>query len=328
MKQTLLALLLSAGVVLAQGGNGNNPNTPVSSIPLAAPLPQAVNPNTVSCTTSGTAGTTTYYYWVGALYAQGAVFIAQPCVVNTANATLSGSNYDVISWQPVSVPSNVSINYVVLRSTTNAFPGGGTTAVTASTSSTSVNDQSNTLNAYTYTPAQGFNGQLLVDNVSSAAPYVNISGSPAAGLKVAGSQVIDPTGAITTGVSGQNANVYSAYGSLTLAQVNSGTTIVPAVTGRTLKIVGFLLEAVGGSFATCTAVQVDDTAGTPTVGISAPIAALTSGAIVTEMTGASITFTTFLSALTANQGLQILKTGSSCTGPTSLSYRVYYTINS
>lgn len=331
MKRLLLSLL-----VLAAVGFGQPQTTAPASIvlPLSASIPPPVIPGSVNCTTVGTAGSTTYFYWVGVLYPGGVVFNpsgAASCVITTANATLGMSNYDTISWLPVSVPPNTTINYVVLRNTTATFPGGGTTAVTASTSSTSVNDQSNSLNSYTYTAAVPFNGGLYLDNLTAASPYLNLYGSPTLGLKINGTVALDPTGALANIGTAGSAGVYSIAGNATTAQINAGITIVPAVTGRTLKIMGVLFQAIGGAAAGCTAIQVDDTTGTPVVGVSVTVAALTQNTMVTTDTAPAAgawTYTTFLTALTANQGLQIIKTGSACTTLTSLNYRVFYTINS
>lgn len=123
----------------------------------------------------------------------------------------------------------------------------------------------------------------------------------------------------------------TAYGSLTLAQLNAGQTIVAANANRTAKILNAQLSAVGGAAATCTAIQVDDTAGTPIVGVSLTIAALSgAGVQVTTDTAPAAgawTYTTYQSALTAGQGIQILKTGSNCATMTGLNYRVQYTYN-
>jgi len=75
-------------------------------------------------------------------------------------------------------------------------------------------------------------------------------------------------------------------------------------------------------------VEIADTTGTPVVSVGVPIADLTQNTIVTP-SSASLTFTTYSwqGQLGMSQGLQILKTGASCTTATSLNYRITYTLN-
>lgn len=406
---TLFLLLALACSALAQQGS------PVQTLPFSTPPPVAVS--TANCSISGTAGNTTYYYWVVAQYTVGSVAPSGPsCVVTNASNTLSGSNYVVVNWNAPG--PGTSLTYAVLRSTSSTFPGTATDAVTASTSSLTQNDQSNSLSGYTFTNAppatmsmmlnnrdftgpnvsildgngnttlsmiqttSGVNGLGVVAGATGTAPLLSssVTGADAnAGLSIssngtgaisfltgnngrnqfkvvntAGTVInrLTVTGAATTaaptlavdtttdsnvdifltpkgtGVVVAPQQVYSVEGSVTVAQINAGNTILAATTGRTLKIVGVLMQAVGGSAAGCTAIQVADTTGTPVVGVSVAVAGLTSGTIVTEATASNVTLTTFLTALTANQGLQIIKTGGSCTTLVTMNYRVFYKINS
>lgn len=324
---TLVLLLALACSALAQQGS------PVQTLPFTASPPLGVA--TANCSISGTAGQTTYYYWVVAQYAVGSIAPTAPsCIVTNAPNSLSGSNFVVINWNAASSAS--SLTYAVLRSTTATFPGTATDAVTASTTSLTQNDQSASLSAYTFTNAPPVSLSLQINNRDYSTPAIVMFDSlgntqavfqTSGGFQWYGNQLADATGALSLSTAG-NGPIYSVYGSATLAQINAGVTIVPAVTGRTLKIVGVLLQAIGGAAAGCTAIQVDDTTGTPVVGVSVAVAGLTQNTIVTEATATNVTLTTFLTALTANKGLQIIKTGSSCTTLTSLNYRVLYTVNS
>jgi hypothetical protein len=142
-----------------------------------------------------------------------------------------------------------------------------------------------------------------------------------------GIQLVDATGALNSNVAGESP-VYSAYGSMTTANLNTGTNIVPPVTGRTLKVLQFDSSTTGGAATTCTAIVLEDTA--PVVAISTTVAAYSgAGVQVTTSTApaaGAMTFTTFLSALTANAGLKLASTGSACTVMTALNYKVLYTV--
>jgi hypothetical protein len=121
---------------------------------------------------------------------------------------------------------------------------------------------------------------------------------------------------------------YVASGNATVAQVNAGYVIVPAQQGAAYQLAGVVLQAIGGSTATCTGVAVNDTASTPIVGVSVPAASLTQNTFVTETT-ANSTLTTFAwqGALTKGQGIQLIKVGSSaCATVTSFNYKVGYQI--
>jgi hypothetical protein len=139
---TTLCLILSS-LMLGQGGLP--PDYTARHVSLQVLNPP--NPTTFGqVTTSGTSGANTYYYWVITNTTLGSSSPAGPFPVFTANGTLSGSNFDVIAWSPVIGATN----YDVLRTTTLTPPTGNCAcAVATAQTSTSVNDQSNTLNAYT-----------------------------------------------------------------------------------------------------------------------------------------------------------------------------------
>jgi hypothetical protein len=159
-----------------------------------------------------------------------------------------------------------------------------------------------------------------LDNIDYTVPAAVLRDSN--GVLLVGYPVGNTEGDITGAEIGQ---VYTVQGSLTLAQVNSGTVIIPANSFRKIRVIGFLIEAVGGTTAACTQVQLQDTTAVVSIGVNA--ATLVSGTIINEATS-GITLTTFLtSQMTSGAGLQIAKTGSACTTTTSYTYRVFYTIN-
>ena len=314
MKKLILVLVSVVGL-FAQGSG-------VQTAVISAPGPSPVVNQFVS--NVGTTGGTTYCYFVVAVYNTG---MSQPnggVCTQTSNGTLTGGNYNTITW---TAPNSAVTGYWVVRSTGGGFPGTGTVAVNNSVLSSStltLNDQSNSLNSFTYSPANYTNAEFYIDNFSGTTPNVyvrGIQGTTIGFFGVNGVNTIDTTGAVP-GVT------YALTGSATIAQVNSGTTILSAVTGRRLRVVGFELQAIGGAFGTCTAVQITDTAGTPIVSFSVPIATLTQNTIVTPASS-NITFTTYAwqGQLTASKGLQVNKTGGTCDTATSLNYRISYTIN-
>ena len=165
--KTMCFLVLLAFLAWAQN--------PVYYLPISVSPPAPVS--NVSVQVSGTAGQTFYCYWVVAQYTVGSVIPSAPACVYNAPNTLNGSNYDVVSW---TATGGGSPTFAVLRCTptayggTCAFPGTGTTAVTASTSSLTANDQSNSLNSYTYTNAGPATFTLQMNNRDVSTPALRI----------------------------------------------------------------------------------------------------------------------------------------------------------
>jgi hypothetical protein len=118
--------------------------------------------------------------------------------------------------------------------------------------------------------------------------------------------------------------VHFKQGNATTAQVNAGLVIVPARRGRAIQIVGGHMTALGGNAATATSVDIKDTAGTPIVGVACAVAGLTQNTQLDFDAAANVTRTTYRTPLTADKGLQILKTGSNLATATSVDYYVEY----
>jgi hypothetical protein len=116
-------------------------------------------------------------------------------------------------------------------------------------------------------------------------------------------------------------NVYVARGSATAAEINAGKVFALARTGVTLAMVGCHLQAIGGSAAGATSVDIADTAASPVVQAAFPVAVLTANTVVDlgQATVASLG-----AAATADKGLQIIKAGANLTGATSVRYVVLY----
>ena len=113
-------------------------NIPIATPPL--PVPGA------STQVIGNPGNSSYFYWVVAKYTVGNATPAGPFPATQVPSTLSGSNYVQISW---ATPTGAT-GYDILRTTAPVMPSGNCAcAVATAVTSTSTNDQSNTLNAYT-----------------------------------------------------------------------------------------------------------------------------------------------------------------------------------
>lgn len=340
LKKILLAAI-AAGLALGQ--------TQVVLNAVAPPPVQGLGSGV-----SGTAGTAYGCYWVVVNYVGGGVMSAAPTCPNNIPGTLSGSNYVQLTWQAA---TGTNVTYDVLKTTTNTPPTlGATVGLTTGLTNPTYNDTGGSLSPYTIAafPYSTGTGLVVLNNRDFVYPALECVGGPicqasfgtivpkgTAGVIRLGSYTtpftIDKTGAafITQGSPTPGGpvgtvtagSVFSVSATLTLAQVNAGTVILPAVTGQTYKVSHFLITATGTT-ATCTSVNISDTAGTPVDAAAIAIAALTSGTPVDE-TISGVTLTAFApTALTAGKGIQIRHVGSSCATSTSFAVVVYFTINS
>src|ERR1035437_5244829 len=194
MKKILVGLVLT---VVGLWGQVQMTTTPPSGV-------QNVFVNTVAAT-----GNTKYCYFVVAVYASGMNQGSQYACIYTANGTLSGTNYNVITWTPPA--GGIPTGYWVIRTTVDIFPGQGINAVKSTVTANTVftyNDQTNSLNAWVFTPAS--HGSYQVG-------------------------------------AGGHSPVYSVEGNLTVAALHLAPTLVSPVIGGQVKIVGFLLQAIGGA---------------------------------------------------------------------------------
>ena len=112
----------------------------------------------------------------------------------------------------------------------------------------------------------------------------------------------------------------------TLAQLNAGVELVPAVAGKQILVTNYWFRGIGSDAAAATDVRIQDGAGSPVVVVTALIAALASNAeVVSSSKIANVTKGAgWLTALTAGKALNFVKTGSTMTGPTSFEVIVKY----
>lgn len=182
---------------------------------LASGPPPAVP--SVGINQTGATGSTTYYYQIVTRYAGGAVLNA-PTQLLISNGTLSMSNYNTISW---GANSN-ALSYDVLRFTTNTGYTGTCTCLVGNATSTTINDQSNTVTSYTLpSGAVSATAQVYIntrDHVSPQIRYAQGNADQPLGNTVGGSRVTP----YTSGAGGTTQH--------TLVKISAGTVITLATT--------------------------------------------------------------------------------------------------
>jgi len=112
---------------------------------------------------------------------------------------------------------------------------------------------------------------------------------------------------------------------VTLAELNAGKVLVPAVPGRVYRPTDFFL-GFNGTFAAATDIRLSDTAGSPVDIVTIGIAQAGTGVVHTRSKGTNTLGPGLLFDLTASKGIQIRKTGSTATGGTSILVQVQYRI--
>ena len=109
----------------------------------------------------------------------------------------------------------------------------------------------------------------------------------------------------------------------TLAEINAGKELIPAVVGKKIRVLDIDAK-VSGNFATGTSVEVEDSNGTPVVALGYAVAALTDGAFL-EADTANVTIGAgYMADLTVSKALRVEKTGSDFTGGTSITLMIAY----
>lgn len=236
--KTLLAVLLLATACAAQ--------TPTVLANNEAPRP-SIN----SVTTSGTLGTTTYYYWVVATYAGGNSAPAGPLATSSSNATLSSTNYNIIAFTAPSSPLSAVTGYDLLRTTTPNVPSGACAcAVSTAQAASPLNDQSNTLSAYTVSTLANVTVSVVGDPITTSGvslAKVLINGLTASAVGNVASNVNfvqlnnSATGnAISVAAAGTDTNI-----GLTVA--SKGTGAINLMTGGVSGRVGAIINNVASS---------------------------------------------------------------------------------
>jgi hypothetical protein len=156
-------------------------------------------------------------------------------------------------------------------------------------------------------------------------------------LKIAGTAVTSSAAELNklTGVTATTAEinevagnevVLTKYTRVTAAQVNSGLTLLAATAGRTYRVVGFIITAIGGAAGGLTALTLADTNTSPVSITSIAAAALTENTPVLPAS-ANVTNGVGLGGpLTAAKGVSVGKTGNALTTATHVDVTLLYTI--
>ena len=178
----------------------------------------AQQPITASVTVTGAPGFTSYCYWVVAVYAGGKSTPNGPLCITNSNATLSSLNYNAVAFTAPASSWATPTGYDILRTTSSATPTGACAcAVATAQSSSPVNDQSNSLSAYTVSTLGPVNVSVVGDNVTA-------SSTTQAAFTVNGTTVmkLPTTGGITfPGGTGQvtTSQPYTAFSTFPVALV-------------------------------------------------------------------------------------------------------------
>ena len=164
MRTLLLAVAMGAGLLFGQPNELNLRQDP----------PPAIQSERVTATYTGTAGATTYYYWIVARYPIGFTVPTAPVIVARAASSLGGGNSVALSWTALTGASS----YDVLRTSTPVAPSSCTCAVTLATTSTSVTDSGGALSAWppAWLTAAGSAQMLIqINNRDAGAPYITMA---------------------------------------------------------------------------------------------------------------------------------------------------------
>ena len=183
--------------------------------------PQKV-PN-ASVSVSGNPGPATYFYWIVTNGLAGASSPAGPFQLSNAPNTLTGSNFNQISW----ATSLGAVNYDVLRTSTPGPPFGACNcAVATAVTGNSTNDQANALNAYTVNTFDPSTLLMTITHESQGASSSNLV-FRSGGVKIF---QVSSTGAIGN------------FGPFTF---NSGTVLAPGLAFSADTASGFYLIGAG-----------------------------------------------------------------------------------
>jgi hypothetical protein len=268
-----------------------------------------------------------------------------PACTASSNATLSSTNYNVVTFSAPSGTLSAPTGYDLLRTagtvsnqspqmglgvaTPNGFisatpPTTGTQvggaslpgSVSTAQSASPLNDQSNTTSAYTVSTATAYAFQVL-DAISAAAPqlktYMSTGGTPVA---------------VTSSLNG--VNVVTSAG-ITDAALATGVVLVPGITGHTMTVVGAAIIPTGGTVAACTAINITDSDLSTTDVFSFLVSGTLTAIMYDEASpAAQVTIganTAFGTAFASGKGIGFISTGSTCTTATTFKVRVYYKVN-
>ncbi len=198
-----------------QGGLTNT-QLPVPALPVIARV--------------GTAGTTTYGYKVTALDGTGETLPSSEGTIATANATLTGANYNTITW--TSIPG--AVQYKIYRTTSGGTPASTGLIGTVTGSATSV-----------------FNDTGIA--ATTAAPGVNTTGGLSIASNIQGANATLAGGTVSIGTTAQQGSLVLSDGSSNTATLQVGNLAgnyaytIPVTTGNDTFCMLTLANCSGGA---------------------------------------------------------------------------------
>lgn len=241
--------------------------------------------------------------------------IVTPLTANT-DATFAFVSYNI---KDQSFPARSRVELALAGSTMQMTAGAAINAgakieVVYTTNKVITNAGTNPVAGYALDHASA-DGDLI--RVTTLSPY----SSPFTIADIAGLQT--DLDVLTAGVL---ADVKQVSVVATLAEINAGKTLIAAVTGK--KIIPLnIVQRSAGAFGGATAVVVESTNGTPVVVTSTTIAAFGDSADVILPSDTHVTLGAgYGIALGTSDGVQVVKTGSSASGGTNITFTITYAL--
>lgn len=111
----------------------------------------------------------------------------------------------------------------------------------------------------------------------------------------------------------------------TLAEINAGKELIPAIAGKSIKVISFT-SRVTGAFTTTTSVDIQSSNAVPVKVAVHAVAGLTNGAVITSAPTANTTLGAGFSVpLGSGDALRVANVGAAAAGGTSIQFTINYT---
>lgn len=174
-------------------------------------------------------------------------------------------------------------------------------------------------------------GAAIARGASVEVAYATSKVITSAGTNPVVGQALDKAAAdgdlIRVVIAGQSAaanQVQTITATATLAEINAGKVLIPATTGKKIRVVNFVARH-SGSFTTATSIDLVSDATSVNVE-SVAIAQATNGAVLVPASTGVTLGAGFGADLPVSEGLKVQKTGSTAAGGTSVTYTVSYAL--
>jgi hypothetical protein len=134
-------------------------------------------------------------------------------------------------------------------------------------------------------------------------------------LTVAGAQTVSGSIDLTGTVSKDGTDLtsqlhFTKYDRVTIAEVNAGHELLPAIATRQYRITGVKIRAIGGAAGSVTSVDIQDDNGTPVVVAAFAQANLTENTILLENSTGATMGAGYMLGTTAGKAIDIIKNGA------------------